>query len=120
MIEGMASSKPRRIVILAFPGVQPLDVIGPAEVFAGADGLAGGGAYEVEVVAQIRTRSAPGSRRSDSSTTTPRPDSIAAACRAEATRSVGPSAGWIDDRFASSRSTRPEPRSPPGAGPCDR
>ena len=52
MIEGMASSKPRRIVILAFPGVQPLDVIGPAEVFAGADGLAGGGAYTVEVVAK--------------------------------------------------------------------
>ena len=52
MIDGMASSKSRRIVILAFPGVQPLDVIGPAEVFAGADGLAGGGAYEVEVVAK--------------------------------------------------------------------
>src|SRR4029079_12363553 len=52
MIDGMASSKTRRIVILAFPGVQPLDVIGPAEVFAGADGLAGGGAYEVEVVAK--------------------------------------------------------------------
>ena len=52
MIDGMASSKPRRIVILAFPGVQPLDVIGPAEVFAGADGLAGGGAYTVEVVAK--------------------------------------------------------------------
>ena len=61
MIDGMASSKPRRIVILAFPGVQPLDVIGPAEVFAGADGLAGGGAYTVEVVAKepgpISTRS---------------------------------------------------------------
>ena len=39
-------------MILAFPGVQPLDVIGPAEVFAGADGLAGGGAYTVEVVAK--------------------------------------------------------------------
>jgi transcriptional regulator GlxA family with amidase domain len=50
---GVASSKtPRRIVILAFPGVQPLDVIGPAEVFAGADALAGGGAYTVEVVAK--------------------------------------------------------------------
>src|SRR3954447_14342199 len=45
-------SKPRRIVILAFPGIQPLDVIGPAEVFAGADQLSGGGAYRVEVVAQ--------------------------------------------------------------------
>ena len=31
----------RRVVILAFPGVQPLDVVGPAEVFAGADALAG-------------------------------------------------------------------------------
>src|SRR4051794_19356977 len=48
----MASTKPRRVVILAFPGVQPLDVIGPAEVFAGADALAGGGAYTVEVVAR--------------------------------------------------------------------
>jgi transcriptional regulator GlxA family with amidase domain len=45
-----SKSKPRRVVILAFPGVQPLDVIGPAEVFAGADGLSGGGAYGVEVV----------------------------------------------------------------------
>jgi transcriptional regulator GlxA family with amidase domain len=43
---------PRRIVILAFPGVQPLDVIGPAEVFAGADALAGEGEYTVEVVAK--------------------------------------------------------------------
>jgi transcriptional regulator GlxA family with amidase domain len=48
----MASTKPRRIVILAFPGVQPLDVIGPAEVFSGADVLAGGDAYTVEVVAK--------------------------------------------------------------------
>lgn len=46
------TTKPRRIVILAFPGVQPLDVIGPSEVFAGADQLAGGGAYSVEVVAR--------------------------------------------------------------------
>jgi transcriptional regulator GlxA family with amidase domain len=46
------TSKPRRIVILAFPGVQPLDVIGPAEVFAGADTLAGGGVYTVDVVAK--------------------------------------------------------------------
>jgi transcriptional regulator GlxA family with amidase domain len=49
----MASrSKSRRVVILAFPGVQPLDVIGPAEVFAGADTLSGGGSYSVEVVAK--------------------------------------------------------------------
>jgi transcriptional regulator GlxA family with amidase domain len=48
----VSTKAPRRIVILAFPGVQPLDVIGPAEVFAGADLLAGGGAYTVEVVAK--------------------------------------------------------------------
>jgi transcriptional regulator GlxA family with amidase domain len=48
----VTSPKPRRVVILAFPGVQPLDVVGPAEVFAGADALAGGGAYTVEVVAK--------------------------------------------------------------------
>jgi transcriptional regulator GlxA family with amidase domain len=57
----MASSKLRRVVILAFPGVQPLDVIGPAEVFASADEYLGGGAYSIEVVAQdsgpITTRS---------------------------------------------------------------
>jgi transcriptional regulator GlxA family with amidase domain len=52
-----STNEPRRIVILAFPGVQPLDVIGPAEVFAGADTLAGGGAYTVEVVARTRTPS---------------------------------------------------------------
>jgi transcriptional regulator GlxA family with amidase domain len=49
----MASTgKPRRVAILGFPGVQPLDVIGPTEVFTGADRLAGGGEYEVEMVAQ--------------------------------------------------------------------
>jgi transcriptional regulator GlxA family with amidase domain len=47
-----SKGKPRRIVILAFPGVQPLDVIGPAEVFAGADAISGGGTYSVEVVAK--------------------------------------------------------------------
>ena len=37
---------PRRIVLVAYPGVQTLDVIGPAEVFAAASRLAtaGGGA----------------------------------------------------------------------------
>lgn len=44
--------RPRRVVILSFPGVQPLDVIGPAEVFAGADAISGGGTYTVEVVAK--------------------------------------------------------------------
>jgi transcriptional regulator GlxA family with amidase domain len=56
-----ANRSPRRIVILAFPGVQPLDVVGPAEVFAGADELAARDAYAVEVVAKepepIMTRS---------------------------------------------------------------
>jgi transcriptional regulator GlxA family with amidase domain len=41
----------RRIVIVAFPGIQTLDVVGPAEVFSMADRLANGGEYAVEVVA---------------------------------------------------------------------
>jgi len=41
----------RRIVIVAFPEVQTLDVVGPAEVFSMADQLANGGEYTVEVVA---------------------------------------------------------------------
>ncbi len=41
----------RRVAILAFPGVQTLDVHGPAEVFATASAIAGGGAYATEVVA---------------------------------------------------------------------
>jgi transcriptional regulator GlxA family with amidase domain len=40
----------RRIVLVAFPGVQPVDVVGPTEVFAEAGALAGG-AYSVQVVA---------------------------------------------------------------------
>jgi transcriptional regulator GlxA family with amidase domain len=42
--------QPRRVVILAYPGVQPLDVVGPAEVFSGAS-LMVEGSYAVEVVA---------------------------------------------------------------------
>ena len=48
---------PRRIVVLAFPRAQTLDVAGPFEVFATADrwltaaGRAPGGAYTLEVVA---------------------------------------------------------------------
>ena len=41
----------RRVVIVAFPRVQALDVLGPAEVFGTATQLAGGDGYEVEVVA---------------------------------------------------------------------
>ena len=44
----------RRVSILAFPGVQSIDVFGPAEVFSVADRLAGGGEYAVELVAQER------------------------------------------------------------------
>ena len=53
-------SSARRIVIVTYPDLQPLDVVGPAEVFAGAsdlkatwiDGQATDPAYEVEVVAE--------------------------------------------------------------------
>jgi transcriptional regulator GlxA family with amidase domain len=48
-----ADREPRRVVILAFPGVQPLDVVGPAEVFASAAQLKEG-AYTVEGVARKR------------------------------------------------------------------
>jgi transcriptional regulator GlxA family with amidase domain len=40
----------RRVVIVAFPDVQPLDVVGPAEVFHTASRLEGG-AYEVTIAA---------------------------------------------------------------------
>lgn len=42
--------KRRRVVILAYPGLQPLDVAGPADVFSAAARF-GPGAYSVEVVA---------------------------------------------------------------------
>jgi transcriptional regulator GlxA family with amidase domain len=48
-----AIREPRRVVILAFPGVQPLDIVGPAEVFASAAAFEEG-AYTVEVVARER------------------------------------------------------------------
>ena len=51
----------RRIVIVAFPGVQTLDVVGPAEVFSTADRLANGGEYDIEVVASSRDALATGS-----------------------------------------------------------
>jgi transcriptional regulator GlxA family with amidase domain len=41
----------RRVVIAAFPRVQTLDVLGPAEVFGTATQLNGGDGYQVEVVA---------------------------------------------------------------------
>ena len=55
----------RRIVIVAFPRVQTLDVVGPAEVFDAADRLRGGGRsggeYQVEVVAATRDEIVTGS-----------------------------------------------------------
>ncbi len=44
-------SDPRRVVMLAFPDVQILDVTGPGEVFAIADRICSGTAYTVELVA---------------------------------------------------------------------
>jgi transcriptional regulator GlxA family with amidase domain len=41
----------RRVVVVAFPEVQTLDVVGPAEVFSMADRIANGAGYRVEVVA---------------------------------------------------------------------
>ncbi len=53
--------QPRRVVILAFPDVHPLDVVGPAEVFAAAAAFEPG-SYEVEVVAEsARPLTMPGS-----------------------------------------------------------
>ncbi|MEW6269443.1 MAG: GlxA family transcriptional regulator [Thermodesulfobacteriota bacterium] len=48
----MASS-PRKVVIVAYPDVQTLDVVGPAEVFGTADRLQPG-RYQVELVARSR------------------------------------------------------------------
>ena len=53
-----AISPPRRIVIVAFPGVQSLDVVGPFEVFASATQVAhhhrpSAVGYEVSVVSSI-------------------------------------------------------------------
>ncbi len=42
----------RRIVLVAYPGIQTLDVVGPAEVFTGANREAGEARYAVEVVAR--------------------------------------------------------------------
>lgn len=47
----MQSEAPRRIVILAFPDVQVLDVTGPSEVLSIADRIASGCAYSIELVA---------------------------------------------------------------------
>src|SRR5919107_867167 len=44
----------RRIVIVTFPGIQTLDLVGPTEVFATASRLAGADGYEIETVASSR------------------------------------------------------------------
>lgn len=47
------SGSPRKVVLIAYPDVQTLDVIGPAEVFTTAERLAPG-RYDVELVARQR------------------------------------------------------------------
>ncbi|MCB1015064.1 MAG: AraC family transcriptional regulator [Acidimicrobiales bacterium] len=44
----------RTVVLLAFDGVQPLDVTGPHEVFAGANEALGGPVYDLSVAAPTR------------------------------------------------------------------
>jgi transcriptional regulator GlxA family with amidase domain len=46
---GAMSSGARRVALVAYPGLQPLDLVGPAEVFAGADRAVGGRAYTLIV-----------------------------------------------------------------------
>ena len=41
----------RRVLVVCFPGVEVLDVAGPASVFSSASALTGGGAYRVELAA---------------------------------------------------------------------
>jgi transcriptional regulator GlxA family with amidase domain len=55
-----AMPRPRRIVLVAFPEVQALDVTGPSEVFSLAHRAAGGAAYDIQLVAataQVATSS---------------------------------------------------------------
>jgi transcriptional regulator GlxA family with amidase domain len=51
IIRRMGVGEARKVVVVAYPGLQPLDVVGPAEVFTAADAISGGRAYTVEVVA---------------------------------------------------------------------
>lgn len=43
------SSDGRRVVLVAYPGVQALDIVGSAEVLAGADRVVGGRAYALTI-----------------------------------------------------------------------
>src|SRR5262245_53247637 len=69
----MPSMSTRRVVLVAFDGVQPLDVVGPAEVFSTATRLRPPG-YAVEVVA-------PSKRPLHASSVSLVPDRPIAACR---------------------------------------
>ena len=42
----------RRVIVLAYQGVQALDVVGPVEVFAAANRVSGRGHYDVSVAAR--------------------------------------------------------------------
>jgi len=70
MIAGMSA---RRVVIVAFEGVQPLDVVGPSEVFSTASRLRPPG-YEIEVVA-------PSAQPLRASSVSLAPDRAIATCR---------------------------------------
>src|SRR3954468_21307505 len=51
--EAAGLSRPHRVAMIAFPGVELLDVVGPLEAFANADALAArGGTYSVTMVAK--------------------------------------------------------------------
>jgi transcriptional regulator GlxA family with amidase domain len=43
------SSDARRVALVAYPGVQALDVVGPAEVLASADRVVGGRGYALTI-----------------------------------------------------------------------
>ena len=43
---------PRDVVLVVYPGIQTLDLIGPVEVFAAADDEVGGGAYRTTIAAR--------------------------------------------------------------------
>jgi putative intracellular protease/amidase len=45
------SSEARRVALVAYPGVQPLDFVGPAEVLASADRVVGGRGYALTIAA---------------------------------------------------------------------
>ena len=49
----MPSASTRRVLIVAFPGLQTLDAVGPYEVFAGANQVIGKAAYDVGLYSLI-------------------------------------------------------------------